>query len=108
EVQQYTLDEAQQQVGLDVWKSYQTLQTDLQNLQNTASLLEIAQRSFDAAKHRYTAGVGNILELLNSQSSLADANRQRVQALTDWRTARLQLAAKMGRLGLGNLQLGSR
>jgi outer membrane protein len=108
EVQQYTLDEAQQQVGLDVWKSYQTLQTDLQNLQNTASLLEIAQRSFDAAKHRYTAGVGNILELLNSQSSLSDANRQRIQALTDWRSARLQLAAKMGQLGIGNLQLGSR
>jgi Outer membrane protein len=108
EVQQYTLDEAQQQVGLDVWKSYQTLQTDLQNLQNTSSLLEIAQRSFDAAKHRYTAGVGNILELLNSQSSLADANRQRIQALTDWRTARLQLAAKMGRLSIGSLQLGSR
>ena len=108
EVQQYTLDEAQQQVGLDVWKSYQALQTDVQNLQNTSALLEIAQRSFDAAKHRYTAGVGNILELLNSQSSLAEANRQRIQALTDWRTARLQLAAKIGRLGIGNLQLGSR
>lgn len=108
EVQQYTLDEAQQQVGLDVWKSYQALQTDIQNLQNTSALLEIAQRSFDAAKHRYTAGVGNILELLNSQSSLAEANRQRIQALTDWRTARLQLAAKIGRLGIGNLQLGSR
>ncbi len=104
EVQQYTLDEVQRQVGLDVWKSYQSLQTDTQNLQNTAALLQIAQQSFDAAKHRYNAGVGNILELLNAQSSLSDANRQRIQALTDWRAARLQLAAKMGRLGFSDLR----
>ncbi|SDG42943.1 TolC family protein [Paraburkholderia phenazinium] len=104
EVQQYTLDEARQQVGLDVWKSYQSLQTDTQNLQNTASLLQIAQQSFDAAKHRYNSGVGNILELLNAQSSLSEANRQRIQALTDWRAARLQLAAKIGRLDITGLR----
>lgn len=104
EVQQSTLDQARQQVGLDVWKSYQSLQTDTQNLRNTAALLQIAQQSFDAAKHRYAAGVGNILELLNAQSSLSDANRQRIQALTDWRAARLQLAAKIGRLGMPDLR----
>jgi outer membrane protein len=103
EVQQYTLDEATQQIGLDVWKTYQSLQTNLQNTTNTASLLDIAQRSFDAAKHRYTAGVGNILELLHAQSQLADAHQQRIQALTDWRAARLQLAAKLGRLDLHDL-----
>ncbi|MFM0074600.1 TolC family protein [Paraburkholderia sediminicola] len=108
EVQQYTLDEATQQVGLDVWKTYQSLQTDLQNTGNTAALLNIAQRSFDAAKHRYTAGVGNILELLHAQSQLADAHQQRIQALTDWRAARLQLAAKLGRLDLQDLHLGER
>lgn len=108
EVQQDTLDEAQQQVGLDVWKSYQALQTGAHNLDNTSALLDIAKQSFDAAKHRYAAGVGNILELLNAQSSLADANQQRVQALSDWRTARLQLAAKMGRLSLNDIQSGSR
>ncbi|MFM0731530.1 TolC family protein [Paraburkholderia sediminicola] len=108
EVQQYVLDEARQQVGLDVWKSYQALQTDVENVGNTAALLQIAQRSFDAAKHRYAAGVGNILELLNAQSSLSDATRQRIQALTDWRAARLDLAAKLGRLNTGKIQMGSR
>ncbi|MEA3085331.1 MAG: outer membrane protein, partial [Paraburkholderia sp.] len=108
EMQQYTLDETRQQVGLDVWKSYQALQTGIENVENTAALLRIAQRSFDATKHRYAAGVGNILELLNAQSSLSDANRQRIQALTDWRAARLDLAAKMGRLNAGDLQMGTR
>ncbi|MCX4153189.1 MULTISPECIES: TolC family protein [Paraburkholderia] len=104
EVQENTLDEARQQVGLDVWKSYQVLQTNIQNVGNTATLKWIAQRSFDVANHRYTAGVGNILELLNAQKSLSEAKQQRIQALTDWRAARLQLAAKMGRLDAGDLR----
>lgn len=104
EVQQYRLDEARQQVGLDVWKSYQALQTGIENVGNGIVLLQIAQRSFDAAKHRYVAGVGNVLELLNAQSSLSDAHRRRIQALTDWRAARLDLAAKMGRLALNDLR----
>ncbi|NPT62392.1 TolC family protein [Paraburkholderia elongata] len=107
EVQQYRLDEARQQVGLDVWKSYQALQTGIENVGNAAALLQIAHRSFDAAKRRYAAGVGNMLELLNAQSSLSDANRQRIQVLTDWRAARLDLAAKMGRLEVNDLHVGS-
>ncbi|MEX3935867.1 TolC family protein [Paraburkholderia phymatum] len=67
-------------------------------------MLQIARQSFGAARHRYNAGVGNILELLNAQSSLSDASRQRIQALTDWRAARLQLAAKIGRLGIPELR----
>jgi outer membrane protein len=100
EVQQYTLDETRNQVGLDVWTAYQALKTATENVGNSATLLDIAQRSEDAAQHRYQAGVGNILELLNAQSSLATAKKQRIQSLTDWRSARLQLAGKLGRLGM--------
>jgi outer membrane protein len=100
ELQRVTVDEVQQQVALDVWTAYQALSTATQNLDNSATLLDIAGRSYNAAQHRYTAGVGSILELLNSQSDLANARKQRVQAITDWRTARLQLAGKLGRLGM--------
>ncbi|WP_322077189.1 TolC family protein [Burkholderia cepacia] len=98
EAQQYALDEAVQKVGLDVWTTYQTLIANGRNVGNTVSILDVAQRSFDAALKRYRVGVGSIVELLNAQSALADARKQRVQALTDWRAARLQLAARMGRL----------
>ena len=103
ELQRATLDEVQQQVGLDVWTSYQALQTATHNLGNSATLLDVANRSYSAAERRYQVGVGNILELLNAQSSLAGAKRQRIQALTDWRSARLQLAAKLGRLGMWDI-----
>ncbi|WP_233829215.1 TolC family protein [Paraburkholderia sp. ZP32-5] len=107
ELQRYTLNEVEQQVGLDVWTSYQTLKTATDNLDNTAMLLDIAQRSYDAAQGRYQVGVGSIVELLNAQSSLAAAKRQRIQSLTDWRSARLQLASKLGTLGISDIAEGN-
>jgi outer membrane protein len=103
DLQRDSLDEARQQVGLDVWTSYQTLETDTQNLANSLTLLDVANRSYTAAQRRYQVGVGGILELLNAQSSLARAKQQRIQAFTDWRSARLQLAAKLGKLGMWDI-----
>jgi outer membrane protein len=104
ELENDTLDETRQQVGLDVWTSYEALQTATHNLDNSATLLDISNRSYTAAQHRYAVGVGSILELLNAQSALAGARRQRIEALTDWRSARLQLAAKLGEIGMWSLQ----
>ncbi|AOJ67562.1 MULTISPECIES: TolC family protein [Burkholderia] len=87
-------------VSLDVWKSYQSLQTDTANLDNSKDLLGDAQHSLDIARGRYKAGVGTFTELLNAQTALADAQKQRVQALSKWRTARLKLAASLGSIGL--------
>lgn len=103
EAQRETVDEAKLKVGSDVWASFYSLQTATENLTNSATLLDIAQRSFEAAEHRYRSGVGAILELLNAQAALATAKRQRVQALTDWRTARLQLASTLGKLGMWSI-----
>ncbi|WP_404822483.1 TolC family protein [Burkholderia metallica] len=90
------------QVSLDVWKSYQSLQTDTANLDNSQHLLDTALHSLDIARGRYKAGVGTFTDLLNAQSALADARRQRVLAVSKWRTARLKLAESLGRLGLWN------
>jgi outer membrane protein len=100
EEQEQGLRDARQQVALSVWSSYQTLQTDTQNLRNTDVVLQSAEQAFDAAQHRYQSGVGNILELLSVLNTLAMAEQQRIQANLDWRTARLQLAASLGQLGM--------
>ena len=73
------------------------------NLDNSAKLLDIAEKSYKALKQRYVVGVGNIIELLNGQSSLNNAGRQRVEALTNWRMSRMHLAATLGRLGMWSL-----
>jgi len=98
------LSTAEQQVSLNVWKSYQSLSTETENLQTTDDLLQSATQSFKVAQGRYKAGVGNILELLNAQSALASAQQQRIQALSNWRTARLKLAGSLGKLGLWAIQ----
>jgi outer membrane protein len=99
ERQQDVLDDTRRQVSLDVWSSYQTLTGATRNAGNSANLLAIAERSWEASRHRYDAGVGNILELMNTQTALANAKQRRIQALADWDNARIDLASKLGTLG---------
>lgn len=100
DVQEQSLRDAQQQVAIGVWSSVQTLQTDTENLRNTEVVVQSARQAFDAAERRYQSGVGNILELLSAQSVVSTSEQQWIQAQLDWRTARLQLAASLGTLGM--------
>lgn len=103
ESKQADLENVEQQVMLEVWKSDQALRTEAENLNTTDILLRSAKQSFDVAQGRYKAGVGNILELLKAQSDLASAQQQRIQALTNWQTARLRLAASLGQLRMDGI-----
>jgi outer membrane protein len=104
EQQRDALADARQQVALDVWNSYHALASATQNITNSMNLLDIAQKAQDAARQRYDTGVGNILELMNTQAALANAQQRRIQALTDWSYARVDLAAKLGRLDAGDVR----
>lgn len=100
DVEKEALRETQQQVAIGIWSSVQTLQTDTENLRNTERVMQSATRTYDAARQRYTSGVGSILELLSAQSTLAISEQQWIQAQLNWRATRLQLAASLGRLGM--------
>ncbi|KVX80622.1 channel protein TolC [Burkholderia ubonensis] len=100
DAQEAELRNTELQVSLDVWRSYQALQADAINLTTSRDLLDDAQHSLDIARGRYKEGVGTFVELLNAQTALADAQKQRVLAVSKWRAARLSLAASLGRLGL--------
>ncbi|HEY2678551.1 MAG TPA: TolC family protein [Steroidobacteraceae bacterium] len=104
DVQEQALRDVQQQVAVGVWVSVQALQTDTENLRNTDVVLQSAKEALDAAQHRYRMGAGNILELLSAQNTLSSSEQQRIQAQLDWRTARLQLAASLGTLGMWAMQ----
>jgi outer membrane protein len=100
DVQASELHDTELQVSLDVWTSYQALKADAINLTTTRDLLDDARRSLDIARGRYQEGVGTLFELLTAQTALTDAQKQRVLAVSKWRTARLGLAASLGRLNL--------
>lgn len=94
------LDDIRRHVGLDVWSSYQALRGATLTLENSSQYLGVAERSYSVALRRYTSGAGTMLELLNVQSSLANARQQHIRSVGDWRTSRLDLAAKLGELGM--------
>lgn len=100
ELQRELLDDARRQVGLEVWNAYQTVVGATKNLDHSATLLSLAERSYEAAERRYRMSAGSVLELLNAQAALANGKKQRVRALTDWRSARLQLASKLADVGI--------
>jgi outer membrane protein len=99
-----SLSDAELQVASSVWTSYQTLKVDTENLRTSQEILDSATQAFEAAQARYTKGVTGILELINTQTSLANAQQQRISALAGWQNARIQLAASLGNLGLWSLR----
>lgn len=94
------LNKVTQQVTLEVWKSYNSLISERENLRATEELVRNSEEAFNMAQGRYKAGVGNIIELLNAQTAFSNARQQNIKSLTAWRTARLKLAASIGNIGL--------
>lgn len=95
-LQHIELDRIQKQISLEVWQAWQLLDTSLARVQATDALLDAASESNRAALARYQAGIGNLLNVLNAQSNLADARQQQARARFDWASARLQLARASG------------
>jgi outer membrane protein len=104
ELQQANVAEAEQQVGLNVWKSYEAVRAGAQTVQLADALQANAALAFDAAQARYRSGVANIFELLRAQDVLVAARHQGIATLSDWYVARLSLAASLGKLTFGQTQ----
>ncbi len=86
----------EQQVIQQVWSSYYNVKTAAQRIRTSRDLVASAGQSADVTRGRYTAGVGNILDLLTAESSLAAARAQDVQARAEFLFALAQLAHDVG------------
>ena len=80
----------------DVVKAWADAKTALGVLTVSQQLLDAAQASVNSSRRRYDKDVADILEVLNAQSALADAQQQRIQAIAEWQSARLSLLANTG------------
>lgn len=96
-------DQLDKQVSLDVWRNYYALITGTEAVRASADLVASAEASEKVAAGRYKAGVGGILDLLNAQSALAAARQQNIQALYNWRIAKVALAQAMGQLDFSQI-----
>ena len=91
-------DLTQNQVMLEVWTSYYAVKTAAQTVKTTRDLLASAGQSAEVEQGRYKEGVGNILDLLTAQTSLANARAQDVEARSLWFVAMARLAHATGAL----------
>ncbi len=77
------LRKKEESVISDVWSAFYNMQTAAQQVDSSETLLISSKESFRVSLARYRAGVAEIVELLNAQSTLTSARTQRVQAQTD-------------------------
>jgi outer membrane protein len=77
------LKQKEESVISDVWTAFYNMQTAAQQVASSETLLTSSKESFRVSLARYRAGVADIVELLNAQSTLASARAQKIQARTD-------------------------
>ena len=85
------------QVEGDVRRALSGLRTTVERVRAADEALRLAQRELEMARDRFRAGVGDNLEVINAQTSLAIARAGQVEALAVYNFARLNLAASLGR-----------
>ncbi len=93
------LADTERQIMMEVVKAHADATSSLQNLQASEDLLRSAQDALSVSKRKYEKGAADILELLNTQSAIADAEQERIRSLAEWRAARLKLLASAGLIG---------
>lgn len=99
ELSEAQLQDTTNQILTDVIKAHADAVTSLGTLKASERLLSTAHEAVSSSKRRYDRNAADILELLNTESALADAQQERIRAIAEYRSARLRLLANTGVLG---------
>jgi len=86
-----------QQVTLDVRSSLLELRRAEESIRVTEQTEVQARENLALAEGRYQAGVGNIIEVTDAQTSLTSARANTIQSLYNFKTAIAQLEKAVGR-----------
>jgi len=99
EEKEATLADTENQTLMDVVKAHADAVSAQGNLQAADILLDAAQHALAVSRRKYEKGAADILEILNTQNALADAEQEHIHCLADWRSARLRLLSSVGTIG---------
>ncbi|MBO0722454.1 MAG: TolC family protein, partial [Blastocatellia bacterium] len=91
------LRDTEAQVEEDVRLALVTLTAAVEQMRAAEATLNLAERELSMARDRFSAGLGDNIEVVNAQTSLENARNGRVTALAAYNTARVNLAAALGR-----------
>jgi len=98
ETRDANVEQARLNVSQGVWNGYYALDSAIQQLAATATLVATADSNQTVALGRYQAGVGTILDVLTAQVAAASAAQTRITAVLNWEVSRAQLVLALGRL----------
>jgi outer membrane protein TolC len=91
------LSNIRNEVEEDVRVAMTTLNTAAAQVRAANESVRLAQRELEMARDRFGAGVGDNLEVVSAQASLAQATQAQVSALAQHNAARLNFATALGR-----------
>ena len=91
------LSNVRNDVEEDVRVAMTTLNTAAAQVRAANETVRLGQRELEMARDRFRAGVGDNLEVVSAQTSLAQATLEQVSALAQHNAARLNLATALGR-----------
>jgi outer membrane protein TolC len=89
-------ESVKQTVFLEVQKAYLNLKDAEERIPTAELTVKQAEENFDIANGRYTAGVGNPIEVTDAEVTLSNAKTAHIQALYDYKVARASLEKAMG------------
>jgi len=90
-------EDLRQQVTLEVRRSFLELRRAEESIRVSEQTEVQARENLALAEGRYQAGVGNIIEVTDAQTSLTSARANTIQALYNFKTAVAQLEKAVGR-----------
>lgn len=87
----------------ELWTAWQGVRTTAATVSASHDLVASASEAHRAALARYRAGLGSLIDVLNAQSTLADARQQEAAARFNWHRARVSLIKSSGVLNTADL-----
>src|SRR4029077_3945468 len=91
-------DDTRIQVEEDVRLALHTLSAEVDEVKAADTKVQLAEQELRLSSDRYGAGVGDNVEVVTAQASLADARKSRVDARARYADARANLAQAMGHM----------
>lgn len=90
------LTDLELQIGRQVEREYLNLQQAQARIPAAAKAVESAQLNVEVTRERYREGIAIIIEVIDAEQSLLQAQGQHTQALYDYNTARIQVLTAAG------------
>lgn len=102
-IKEAELKDTENQVLGEVVKAHADAMAALRNIAASSRLIDAARNALGNVQRKYDLGLVDIVEMLNVQMALADAEQERVRTLAEWRSARLRLMTNAGTAALNDI-----